>query len=216
MTAKKHPKLRRALKLPFPGRTGTTAVGRNTFTPRQGEQPIVFLRVQVLGGNGLLAKDRNGFSDPFVVASLLHVRHHTPVAKKTVNPVYAPKDATWDFPIYLSVADKLGVVELVVWDKDVIRKDYLGEAGVAVEDWFAASRPKAWDAPGNVPFTVPLVSSRPGTPAQGTIQLRLGFVAPPPPTAHAPNQAQVDFDAIYRNLVKNTRKSLVSAPPVRL
>ncbi|KAJ6518017.1 phosphatidylserine decarboxylase-domain-containing protein [Mycena vitilis] len=213
MTAKKHPKLRRALKLPFPGRAGTTAVGRNTFAPRQGEQPIVFLRVQVLGGNGLLAKDRNGFSDPFVVASLLHVRHHTPVAKKTVNPVYAPKDATWDFPIYLSVADKLGVVELVVWDKDVIRKDYLGEAGVAVEDWFAASRPKAWDAPGNVPFTVPLVSSRPGTPAQGTIQLRLGFVAPPPPTAHAPNQAQVDFDAVYRNLVKNTRKSLVSAPP---
>ncbi|KAJ7899839.1 phosphatidylserine decarboxylase-domain-containing protein [Mycena leptocephala] len=213
MTVKRHPKLRRALKLPFHGRTGTTAVGRNTFTPRHGEQPIVFLRVQVLGGNGLLAKDRNGFSDPFVVASLLHTRHHTPVAKKTVNPQYTPKDATWDFPIYLSVADKLGVVELVVWDKDVIRKDYLGEAGIAVEDWFADARPKAWDAPGNVPFTVPLVSSRPGTPAQGTIQLRLGFVAPPPPTAHAPNQAQVDFDAIYRNLVKNTRKSLVSAPP---
>ncbi|KAJ7855514.1 hypothetical protein B0H14DRAFT_3865227 [Mycena olivaceomarginata] len=40
------------------------------------------------------------------------------------------------------------------------------------------------------PFTIPLVSSRTGTPAQGTIQLRLGFVAPPPPTAHAPNQAQ--------------------------
>jgi phosphatidylserine decarboxylase len=77
------------------------------------------------------------------------------VAKKTVNPQYTPKDATWDFPIYLSVADKLGVVELVVWDKDVIRKDYLGEAGIAVEDWFAAARPKAWDAPGNVVRGVP-------------------------------------------------------------
>ncbi|KAJ7767304.1 phosphatidylserine decarboxylase-domain-containing protein [Mycena metata] len=212
MTARKHPKLRRALKLPFNGRGGTTAVARNTFTPRQGEQPIVFLRVQVLSGNKLLAKDRNGFSDPFVVASLLQTRHHTPVAKKTVNPVYAPKDATWDFPIYLSLADKLGVVELVVWDKDVLRKDYLGEAGLAVEDWFADARPKAWDAPGNVPFTLPLVSTRPNTPSQGTLQLRVGFVAPrAPPTAQ--NQAQMDFDALYSNLVKNTRKSLVSAPP---
>ncbi|KAJ7173707.1 phosphatidylserine decarboxylase-domain-containing protein [Mycena filopes] len=211
MTVKKHPKLRRALKLPFNGRSGTTAVGRNTFAPRQGEQPIVFLRVQVLGGNGLLAKDRNGFSDPFVVASLLQTRHHTPVAKKTVNPVYASKDATWDFPIHLSLVEKLGVVELVVWDKDVLRKDYLGEAGLAVEDWFADTRPKAWDAPGNVPFTVPLVSTRPNTPSQGTIQLRVGFVAPRAPTAQ--NQAEMDFDALFSKLVKNTRKSLVSAPP---
>ncbi|KAF7337169.1 Phosphatidylserine decarboxylase proenzyme 2 [Mycena venus] len=238
MTVKKHPKLRRALKLPFNGRgAGATTTGRNAFAPRQGEPPIVFLRVQVLGGNSLLAKDRNGFSDPFVVTSLLQTRHHTPVAKKTVNPVYAPKDATWDFPIFLSVADKLGVVELVVWDKDVLRKDYLGEAGIAVEDWFTNGRAKAWDAPENVPhpffflvispglllpFRVyPRVTrpadapsfARPGTPAQGTIQLRIGFVAPPPPTPQAPNQAAVDFDAIYRNLVKSTRKSLVSAPP---
>lgn len=85
----------------------------------------------------------------FVVASLLRTRHHTPVAKKTVNPVYAPKDATWDFPVYLSVADKLGVLELVVWDKDVLRKDYLGEVGITVEEWFGA-RPKGWDAAGNV------------------------------------------------------------------
>ncbi|KAJ7472559.1 phosphatidylserine decarboxylase-domain-containing protein [Mycena latifolia] len=208
----KKDKLRRALKLGFHGRTGTTAVGRSTFTPRPGEQPIVFLRVQVLGCTDVLAKDRNGFSDPFVVASLLHTRVHTPVAKKTVNPVYTAKDATWDLPIYLSIADKLGVLELVVWDKDVIRKDYLGEAGVAVEDWFA-DRPKAWEDAANVPFTVPLVSSRPGTPAQGAIQLRLGFVAPPPPTAHAPNQAAIDYDAVYRTLVKGGRKSLVSVPP---
>ncbi|KAJ7157527.1 phosphatidylserine decarboxylase-domain-containing protein [Mycena crocata] len=208
----KKQKLRRVLKLGRSGGTGTTAVGRNAFAPRQGEQPIVFLRVQVLGGKDLLAKDRNGFSDPFVVASLLTARHQTPAAKKTVNPSYAPKDATWDLPIYLSVADKLGVLELVVWDKDVLRKDYLGEAAVAVEEWFG-ERGKGWDAASNVPFTVPLVSSRPGTPAQGTIQLKLGFVAPPPPTAHAPNQAAVDFDAVYRNLVKTGRKSLVSAPP---
>ncbi|KAJ7303149.1 hypothetical protein DFH08DRAFT_977220 [Mycena albidolilacea] len=63
-------------------------------------------------------------------------------------------------------------------------------------------------------FTIPLVSSCPGTPAQWTIQLRLGFVAPTPPIAHAPNQAQVDFEVVYRTLVKNTGRSLVSVPPV--
>ncbi|KAJ6530209.1 hypothetical protein B0H19DRAFT_1192462 [Mycena capillaripes] len=41
------------------------------------------------------------------------------VAKKT--------DAMWDFPKYLRIADKFGVLDLVVCDKDLIRKDYLGE-----------------------------------------------------------------------------------------
>ena len=30
----------------------------------------------------------------------------------------------------------LGVVELVVWDKDMLKKDYLGEAWIPLEDWF--------------------------------------------------------------------------------
>ena len=39
--------------------------------------------------------------------SALNSRQQTPVAKRTVNPVYNPKDATFDFPIYLSLADQL-------------------------------------------------------------------------------------------------------------
>lgn len=63
-------------------------------------------------------------------------RQQTTVAKKTLNPTYALKDATFDFPIYLSLADKLGVLELVMWDKDVLGKDYLGEVSLPLEDWF--------------------------------------------------------------------------------
>ena len=44
--------------------------------------------------------------------------------------------ATFDFPIYLSLADRLGVVEPVVWDKDILKKDYLGEVAVLLDDWF--------------------------------------------------------------------------------
>ena len=167
---KKALKIGRALK-----RLPARAVGRGNsggaFAPIAGEQPIVILRVQVLSCTNLLAKDRNGLSDPyvsslfryqdeclrylphyhakyivltlcslsacrFVVVSLLGTKHQTHVSKRTVNPTYNPKDSTFDFPIYLSLADKLGVVELVVWDKDMLKKDYLGEAWIPLEDWF--------------------------------------------------------------------------------
>ena len=71
-----------------------------------------------------------------MVVSVLSVRHQTPVAKRTCNPVYNPKDATFDYPLYFSLADKLGVIELVIWDKDMLKKDHLGEVSIPLADWF--------------------------------------------------------------------------------
>ncbi|KAJ7253578.1 C2 domain-containing protein [Mycena rebaudengoi] len=214
---KKHPKLRRALKLQF--RTNNNG-GRSSFAPRPGEQPIVMLRVQVVGCADILAKDRNGYSDPFVTAALppSPSKYQTPVAKKTLNPTFPAQSATWDFPVFLSTAS---VLELVVWDKDVLKRDYLGEVGVPVEAWFGDDeqdqelRAKRWEADGNVPFTLPIISSRPGTAAQGSITLKLGFVAPPPPPSNV-NQAPLDFDAVYKALRREGRRSVVSAPPLGL
>jgi hypothetical protein len=47
---------------------------------------------------------------------------------------------TFDFSIYLSLADKLGVVELVVWDKDMLTKEQLGEVALPLDDWFRGGR----------------------------------------------------------------------------
>lgn len=181
--------------------------GRNTFSPLVGESPVVILRVQVLGCKDLLAKDRNGASDPFVVVSVLSHKQQTPVAKRNVNPTYSPKEATFDFPLYLSLADKLGVVELVIWDKDVLRKDYLGEVAIPLDDWFRNDNAYDFDDPNNKPFTLNVVSTRTSTHATGTIEVKLGFVQPP--DAVAPR----DFGDIYSDLVKLSRPSLVSAPP---
>jgi phosphatidylserine decarboxylase len=86
----------------------------------------------------------------FVVVSILNDRKQTPVVKRTLNPVYNPKDATFDFPIYLSFADKIGVIEIVVWDKDLLKKEYLGEVSVPLDDWFIDKRDKySFDQPGN-------------------------------------------------------------------
>lgn len=85
----------------------------------------------------------------FVVVSVLGTRFQTPVLKRNINPIYSAKDATFDFPIYLSLADKLGVVELVVWDKDMLKKDYMGEVALPLDEWFREDGVYAFDDPNN-------------------------------------------------------------------
>lgn len=85
----------------------------------------------------------------FVVVSVLNSKHHTPVAKRNVSPTYPAKEATFDFPIHLSLAEKLGVIELVIWDKDVLRKDYLGEIAIPLDDWFRDDNAYPFDDPNN-------------------------------------------------------------------
>ncbi|KAH7908191.1 C2-domain-containing protein [Hygrophoropsis aurantiaca] len=129
---KKALKIRRALKT-----AARLPTRRNHSSPAPGEQPVVFLRVQVLGCQGLSVRGKSGNCDPFVVVSLLNTRHHTPTSKRTPNPTFSPKDATFDFPIYLSLADRLGTVEVVVWDREtMITKEYLGEVALGLGDWF--------------------------------------------------------------------------------
>jgi phosphatidylserine decarboxylase len=71
-----------------------------------------------------------------VSVSVLGTRFQTPVCKRTLNPVFTAKDATFDFPIYRSLSEKLGALEFVIWDKDMLRKEYLGEFALPLDEWF--------------------------------------------------------------------------------
>ncbi|QDS77276.1 hypothetical protein FKW77_003967 [Venturia effusa] len=91
----------------------------------------LILRVKVIKGRDLAAKDRNGTSDPYLVLTLGDAKEATSTINKTLNPVW---DQSIDMPI-------VGVESLVLhaccWDKDRFGKDYMGEFEVSVEDIFA-------------------------------------------------------------------------------
>lgn len=55
--------------------SGGRGSGRNNFQPIPGENPIVLFRLQVEGCKDLLAKDKNGFSDPYVTYRVSSQRH---------------------------------------------------------------------------------------------------------------------------------------------
>ncbi|KAH7100949.1 C2 domain-containing protein [Auriculariales sp. MPI-PUGE-AT-0066] len=180
--------------------------------PQPGEKPIAVLRVQVIGCKELPAADMNGKSDPYVVLIFARQRQKTPVISKTLTPVYDPKTATFDFPMYASVLEKVGsLVEVVVWDKDVIGKDYLGELALPACDWFKYNGgAKGFNSPTNkaYDFWLPLVSSRSKRDAKGQIHLKLGFTVAPGTTAP-------DFDLVYTEHVTGGRgaRNIMSVPP---
>ncbi|KAH9013832.1 C2 domain-containing protein [Lactarius pseudohatsudake] len=165
-------------------RRGTS---RDSSSPNPGG--TVVLRVQVLSCKDLEAKDRNGKSDPFVTVSLLGKQFQTPVCKRDLNPKYEPKDATFDFLIYMSLAHELGTLKLVVWDKDLIRNDHLGEYSLPVDQWIKGTA-FAFDHPNNEPILVRLKSS-----LRGTMLIKVGFVHPPDSTS------QADFGNTYKTLI---------------
>ncbi|KAF9029454.1 hypothetical protein BDZ89DRAFT_1101522 [Hymenopellis radicata] len=185
--AKKSLKLPRALKI-------KRAYGRRgrELKPIPGEDPIVLLRVQVIGCTDLLAKDRGARAiRKFILLTLLTTRFTTPVIKKSLTP-------TW-----------LRAPRPCCLDKDMIKKDYLGEVSVAVSDWFGKEQERAFGFTdsNNTPFTLPLLSTRSNTAASGSVTLKLGFVYPPNTTVLS------EFEETYGELVKRGRPSLVSAPP---
>ncbi|PCH39320.1 hypothetical protein WOLCODRAFT_110643 [Wolfiporia cocos MD-104 SS10] len=91
----------------------------------------------------------------------------------------------------------------------MLRKDYLGEANIPLEDWFRDGNAFDFHSPGNKPISAPIVSTRTSTHATGTIQIKLGFVC----AGDGGLAPIMNYGDIFAELVKRSRPSLVSAPP---
>ncbi|KAH9054981.1 C2 domain-containing protein [Lactarius vividus] len=171
------------------GRSGDTS---------SGETPVVILRVQVLSCHDLKAKDRNGYSDPFVIVSILGKQSSTPVCKRSLNPVYEQKDATFDFPIHISesLVNTLGTLDFAVWDQDTFRNDFLGKYSLPVHQWIRGTA-FAFNDRNNQPLSVNLASSHSATSACGTMRIKVGFVHPHDSTSVP------DFEKAYNTLINH-------------
>lgn len=164
----------------------------------------------------------------FVVISFLGEEFQTPVCKRTFNPVYAPKDAMFKFPIHkwLEYGFYHHYLRLTVLDKGMFGKDLLGQQDLSAMQWFKSTA-IAFEDPDNKvypfaveirfgilttasqPIHVPLIST---IICEGSICIKVGFVHP-----HN-SMTQLDFSAFYYGLVDDvffTRGSLVGqrGPP---
>ncbi|KAJ9637786.1 phosphatidylserine decarboxylase [Coniosporium tulheliwenetii] len=96
----------------------------------------LILKVSVIKGRNLAAKDKGGTSDPYLVISLGDAKEATPAIDKTLNPEW---NQTFELPV---VGVQSLLLEGVCWDKDRFGKDYMGEFDVPLEDIFANGQPK--------------------------------------------------------------------------
>ena len=93
----------------------------------------LILRIQVLKGRNLAPKDKSGTSDPYLVLTLGDSKEATSVVPKTLNPEW---NQTFEFPI--TTADA-ALLEVICWDKDRFKKDYMGEFDIVLEELFPTS-----------------------------------------------------------------------------
>jgi phosphatidylserine decarboxylase len=84
---------------------------------------------------------------------LLQKRFQTPAVNATLDPVYEAASATFEYPVFSSLAECLGALELVVWDKNLLlKKEYLGEIALPIEEWFPGTA-LTFDDPNNTVCT---------------------------------------------------------------
>ncbi|KAJ9108700.1 hypothetical protein QFC21_000020 [Naganishia friedmannii] len=165
------------------GEPEAVVVARGRRKPLDGEKEVAVLRVRVVACEGLVVKDRSGSSDPFVSVSLPPTQAvQTPVIKRSLNPNFPAAQSTFDFPLYASLAAS-GLyqgrgLEIVVWDKDLMKKDYMGEVAVPLPQWFPAGSSAVWDSKADQGRPFDLVSARRRRRVSGKVYLRYGIVLP--------------------------------------
>ncbi|KAJ5733676.1 hypothetical protein N7493_002462 [Penicillium malachiteum] len=107
-----------------PGQSRSTSPMRSPTDPK----PLL-LKVTVIRGRNLAAKDRGGTSDPYLVVTLGDGRQSTPTIFKSLNPEW---NVSFDMPL-----GGVPLLECICWDHDRFGKDYLGEFDIALEDIFS-------------------------------------------------------------------------------
>ncbi|KAG9305463.1 hypothetical protein G9A89_021181 [Geosiphon pyriformis] len=138
------------------------------------EISTISLRVDIIEGKELVAKDRNGYSDPYVVLQIGDEIHQTQVVNKNLNPRW---DASFETPV--STREPPKEILLTCWDKDAFGKDYMGEIKVSLQELWQDGY-LGYDDPENKVKWYPLQNiSRPKESSiSGAIAIKVGLINP--------------------------------------
>lgn len=135
-------KIPRPTLRPFRARRSTLFAPIDPTAP-----PLGILVIRVLAARNLVARDRNGTSDPFVVIRCAEHRVTGPTIEKCLNPVWGAggevggiEGAGGESKLEVKLWESRGLgrelIEIVIWDKDKIGKQYLGEVSLGLEQWW--------------------------------------------------------------------------------
>ena len=102
---------------------------RDAEAAQERDRPFMgTLVVTVKNAEGLMGKDKTGFSDPFCVLTYADVALETSVIDQNLNPVWN-ETFSWDVHLHDD-----GALSIYVWDKDLVRKnDFLGKLDIDID-----------------------------------------------------------------------------------
>ncbi|KAJ1923303.1 phosphatidylserine decarboxylase [Tieghemiomyces parasiticus] len=137
------------------------------------------IRLQVLQARDLAPKDKNGLSDPYVIATYGKKKFSTHVVYENLNPVW---NCSFDFP--LSLKALVPTIVLVVWDYNRLRHTFMGELRIPLHDLFESDfSPRFFNPSRDAALWYRLSNSGRSKYASATVSgdllLNVGLVAPP-------------------------------------
>ncbi|KAJ4006889.1 phosphatidylserine decarboxylase [Fusarium irregulare] len=161
------------------------------------------LRVWIIRGKDLAAKDRSGTSDPYIIVSSGESRIVTNDVPKTLNPEWNVSEE-----IPLTSTQNL-VLDVICWDKDRFGKDYMGEFDLALEEIFSNGKVE------QEPTWYRLKSKRPGkktSVVSGEVQLQFSLFDSTNPSA-TPQEILDKFQALVGAAPTGSRNVTPSMTP---
>ncbi|KAK3591562.1 hypothetical protein CHS0354_041607 [Potamilus streckersoni] len=127
------------------GRTKSKKSLRKKSVAAEYLEDKIYVELTVLQAKDLVAMDRNGFSDPYCQVMMNNKQLFcTSVKKKTLFP-------KWNESFMFEMKEDVGMIEIFLYDKDIISKDFLGKVTLTLEqmkelshkgtsDWFTLQR----------------------------------------------------------------------------
>ncbi|KAI9593588.1 C2 domain-containing protein [Syncephalis fuscata] len=98
---------------------------------------MVSIHIHLMNATNLAPKDSNGLSDPVICRySIWSSKHQSKTIKKTLDPVW---NEVFELPI--KPGRMTPAINVTIWDKDTIGRDYMGEITIPLQHLFTRNCP---------------------------------------------------------------------------